>query len=68
MTANRLAPAGLAWEVDVFEADNAGLVLVEIELPGPAHHIETPRWLGDEITDNPRYLDRRLATHPFNRW
>lgn len=33
---HRLTSDGMTWEIDVFEADNAGLVLAEVELPSAA--------------------------------
>ena len=31
---HRVPHAGLVWEVDVYEEANAGLVTVEVEIPG----------------------------------
>jgi adenylate cyclase len=62
------AGAGLTWEIDVFEGDNAGLVVAEIELPQVDHPFERPAWLGAEVTALRRYYNQALAEHPFGTW
>ncbi len=56
------------WEVDEFHADNAGLVLAEIELRHEAETFERPEWLGQEVSDDPRYYSGRLSREPFSSW
>ncbi len=56
------------WEIDVFEGDNAGLVVAEIELSREGEGFARPAWLGDEVTDDPRYLNARLIHAPFTTW
>ena len=56
------------WEVDVFEADNAGLVVAEIELEHEAQAITLPPWVGEEVTDQVRYYNSSLAVTPYKRW
>lgn len=56
------------WEVDVFEGDNAGLVVAEIELADEAQPVSLPPWAGEEVTDDVRYYNSSLAVTPFNRW
>ncbi|HEX8940947.1 MAG TPA: CYTH domain-containing protein [Candidatus Limnocylindrales bacterium] len=65
---HRLDAGGLTWEIDVFEADNAGLVLAEIELPSADHVVKMPAWVGEEVTDDPRYANANLVAHPFREW
>ena len=60
--------AGHRWEIDVFEGANAGLIVAEIELGSPDEGFERPAWLGCEVSDDPRYFNSALATHPFCRW
>ena len=59
---------GQEWEVDVFEGDNAGLVVAEIELADEAQPVSLPPWAGEEVTDDVRYYNSSLAVTPFNRW
>jgi adenylate cyclase len=52
---------GAEWIVDVFEGRHAGLVLCEIEFRRGVHDIETPDWLGVEVTGDKRYYNAHLA-------
>jgi len=40
----------LFWEIDLFEGNNSGLVIAEIEIPTPEHPIDLPNWIGRELT------------------
>ncbi|MDD2767604.1 MAG: CYTH domain-containing protein [Methylococcus sp.] len=60
--------AGKHWEVDVFEGENAGLVVAEIELDHPDEDFERPDWLGQEVTHDARYYNTCLSSLPFSRW
>ena len=60
--------AGHLWEVDEFLGDNAGLVVAEIELDAADEAFEHPSWLGEEVTDDLRYYNLALASHPYSRW
>jgi adenylate cyclase len=64
----RIGHAGLVWEVDVFGGDNAGLVVAEVEIPSPDTAVEVPAWAGAEVTDDPRYFNANLVSHPFSAW
>ncbi len=48
------------WEIDVFQGKYDGLVLAEIELASPDEHVDLPAWIGEEVTDNPAYLNVEL--------
>lgn len=61
-------PDGHIWEVDEFHAENAGLVVAEIELSHEDQMFAHPQWLGKEVTDDPRYLNTNLAERPFTTW
>lgn len=60
--------AGHTWEIDVFEGDNAGLVIAEIELDEVDSRFELPPWVGAEVSDDPRYYNVWLAHTPYTRW
>ena len=60
--------AGHTWEVDEFLAENAGLVIAELELPAEDAPFERPPWLGAEVTDEERFYNVRLAQKPFRHW
>lgn len=56
------------WEIDVFEGENAGLVVAEVELDAVDETVDLPSWVGAEVTDDPRYLNMHLVRHPYSRW
>ncbi len=56
------------WEIDVFEGDNAGLVLAEVELESDTETPALPDWVTEEVTGDPRYYNVSLAVHPFREW
>lgn len=58
----------LAWEIDVFAGDNAGLVVAEIELRHEHQPVELPAWVGAEVTGQPKYYNSFLVEHPFRSW
>ncbi len=60
--------AGLYWEVDEFFGANAPLVTAEIELSDEKTVVELPDWIGRDVTDDHRYKNNNLATHPFSEW
>ncbi len=59
---------GHLWEVDEFLGDNAGLVVAEIELGSADEAFVKPDWIGAEVTDDARYYNLALASHPFGEW
>ena len=59
---------GLIWEVDEFVGDNEGLVVAEVELGNEDQEIRLPEWIGDEVTDDPRYFNTNLVAHPYKSW
>lgn len=62
-------PAGAhTFEVDVFHGDNHGLVVAEVELGHADEVFERREWLGEEVTNDTRYYNARLARHPFSEW
>lgn len=60
--------AGREWEVDVFEGDNRGLVVAEVELEAEDAPLELPPWAGEEVSHDPRYYNVSLVSHPFKDW
>jgi len=51
---------GNEWEIDVFKGKYEGLVLAEIELADENDEIEFPSWIGQEVTNDPAYLNVNL--------
>lgn len=59
---------GTTYEVDEFEGANAGLVVAEVELPGPDAPFARAPFLGEEVTGDARYYNTSLCAHPFSSW
>jgi adenylate cyclase len=60
--------AGEMWEVDVFDGENVGLVIAELELSDEHQSINLPPWAGPEVTGQAPYYNSSLALHPFTSW
>ena len=58
----------LLWEIDVFSGVNAGLIVAEIELESDQQDFDRPSWLGQEVSDDPRYYNVCLVANPYNKW
>jgi CYTH domain-containing protein len=56
------------YEVDVFEGDNKGLIIAEIELENENESFEKPNWLGEEVTGDDRYYNASLSTSSYKNW
>jgi adenylate cyclase len=57
---------GHTWEVDVFDGENAGLIMAELE--NPPESITKPLFVGAEVTQDDRYSNQALAYRPFSGW
>ena len=55
-------------EVDVFEGENEGLVMAEIELGSETETYAVPEWLGEEVTNDARYYNSYLSQNPYMLW
>lgn len=60
--------AGFTWEVDEFFGENDGLLVAEIELQSEKQQFEKPPWIGEEVSEDPRYSNSNLVTNPFKNW
>jgi adenylate cyclase len=59
---------GHLWEIDEFHGANAGLVVAELELGHVQESFTHPPWLGEEVSDDPRYYNVCLVEHPYRDW
>jgi adenylate cyclase len=59
---------GHLWEIDVFAGENEGLVVAEIELEAEGEVFARPDWLGEEVSDDPRFFNSSLVSLPFCKW
>jgi adenylate cyclase len=51
---------GLDWKIDVYMGPLAGAAFAEVELEHPEQHVQLPPWVGEEVTNNPRFRKRAL--------
>jgi len=56
------------WEIDEFYGENEGLIVAEIELCDESEAFDKPAWVGEEVTEDPRYYNVNLITNPFKNW
>jgi|SRR5690554_220191 len=56
------------FEVDVFEGNNKGLVIAEVELTHKNQTFEKPDWLGEELTGDERFYNAYLSKYPYTSW
>ena len=56
------------WEVDVFEGDNEGLIVAEIELKTVDEIFSKPNWVGKEVSHDVRYYNSNLIKNPYKFW
>ncbi|MEM7519144.1 MAG: CYTH domain-containing protein [Planctomycetota bacterium] len=67
-TRHEVKRGGHLWEVDEFHGQNEGLIVAEIELESVDTAFERPEWLGEEVSDDARYLNSNLVARPFSTW
>lgn len=56
------------WEIDIFRGDNEGLAIAEVELHNEMQKIPIPRWVGAEVTGDPKYYNSSLVKTPYKDW
>ena len=59
---------GHVWDLDLFEGENRGLIVAEVELGSEEESFEMPAWAGEEVSDDPRYYNVSLVKNPYTRW
>jgi CYTH domain-containing protein len=52
---------GLDWTIDVYMGPLAGVVFAEVELEHSDQHLQLPPWVGEEVTNDPRFKKSTLA-------
>ena len=67
-TRYRLVFSDLVWEIDEFNGANSGLIIAEVELQSEEQEFESPHWLGEEVSHDPRYLNINLVKNPYSNW
>ena len=59
---------GHNWEVDVFQGNNKGLIVAELELESEDEEFSKPDWVTVEVTDEKRYYNALLMDNPYSEW
>ncbi len=52
---------GKTWEVDEFLGKHSGLVMAEIELNSESESFSLPTWVGQEVSNDPKFSNLQLA-------
>lgn len=58
----------MLWEIDVFQGENEGLTIAEIELESEDQTFVKPKWVGREVTLIKKYYNSKLVSAPFSKW
>ena len=56
------------WTIDIFEGENSGLVVAEIELKKEKEKFSLPPWVTKEVSNDPRYYNVNLINNPFMKF
>ena len=67
-TRYKVKHGGHLWELDVFEGENLGLIVAEVELASEDESFEVPPWSGEEVSEDPRYYNVNLVKEPYSLW
>jgi adenylate cyclase len=67
-TRHRVRHGDHVWEIDEFAGSNLGLTVAEVELGTEDEIIDLPAWVGEEVTDDPRYYNIKLVETPYSEW
>jgi len=59
---------GHLWELDIFEDENKGLIVAEIELDDENEEFKLPNWAKTEVSNDPRYTNASLSQLPYSQW
>jgi adenylate cyclase len=59
---------GKKWEIDVFDRENTGLIVAEIELLSEDEKFELPDWALREVSHLKEYRNNFLAQNPYSTW
>jgi adenylate cyclase len=59
---------GHTWELDIFEGENDGLIIAEIELSDENEDFAMPPWVDKEVSHDPKYRNGSLVKYPYSHW
>ena len=52
----------------LFAGENQGLVIAAVETGRAPEEIPKPEWVGEDVTDDPRYSNVNLVKQPYSHW
>jgi adenylate cyclase len=58
----------LTWEIDQFGGENVGLIIAEVELESENQLFTLPSWIGQEVSQDPKFYNSSLITYPYKKW
>lgn len=58
----------MIWEVDIFDGENKGLKIAEVELQSVNQEVKIPDWVGKEVTHDRRFRNANLVSNPYSNW
>ena len=61
---HKLLHRGHTWEIDRYLTPHEGLIVAEVELDDEQEEVCLPSWLGIEVTNDHRFSNSYLSTHP----
>jgi len=44
------------------------LIVAEVELESEDQKFVKPKWIGEEVTGDPRYFNANLIHYPYSKW
>ena len=56
------------FEIDEFIGENQGLVVAEVEIENVDETISLPDWIGEDVSEQPKYYNNNLVEFPFSQW
>lgn len=56
------------FEVDVFNGENKGLMIAELELESENETFSKPNWLGVEVTCDKRFYNSYISQNSYKNW
>ncbi len=67
-TRYKIKHAGHIWEIDVFEGNNKGLIVAEVEMKYENEKVQLTNWTTNEVTDDFKYSNSNLVKYPYKFW
>jgi adenylate cyclase len=66
-TRHHVQHEGFQWIIDIYEGILKGVIIAEVELERPDAHVPLPKWVGREVTNDPRYTKLAMLLSEMER-